>query len=259
VSLVHVKLEPVAGGAAEDPRLLELLCPEDHQRIAKLGFAPDRDRAATARAVARTELGRLLGVHPRHVPLLAPERTGGRAVVDGTDLGVSWAHSGGWIAVALAHGHPVGIDIEQVPERLPVRALERMGVRSLEEFVAREAVGKLSGGGLTGPWPPGVTVRWLEAPDGYLAGVAAPGAEWSIARLPTSDASDAPVLASAVAVGLWAVEPRPPALPLGAGPPIARTTRTRPSLSGASVGPRRTAPAGGPAGASSKRSTSASR
>jgi hypothetical protein len=212
---VYVKLEPVADGAAGDPGLLELLGPGDLERIGTLGFAADRDRAVTARAAARTELGRWLGVRPQAVPLVAPDVTGGRALVRGTNIAVSWAHSGAWVAVALARGVPVGIDIEKVPERTPVKALERMGVRSLEEFVAREAVGKLSGGGLAGPWPPGVTVRWPAAPEGYLLGVAAPGADWSVARIP-SGSDGPPALASAVAVGLWAIRPRVPGLPLAA-------------------------------------------
>lgn len=213
MTVVRVTLEPVAPGAAEDLRLLEWLGPGELELISTLGFAADRDRAVTARAAARMELGRRLGTHPRMVPLLGADARGVRATVAATDLTVSWSHSHDWVALAVAQGRAVGVDIERRPERLPVTALQRIGVQSLREFVAREAAGKVTGTGLGADWPAGVTARSLRAPDGYLAAVAALGDDWTVDQTPF-DALEPPASASAVATGVWDVEPLMSARPL---------------------------------------------
>jgi hypothetical protein len=202
VSPVLVRLVRVVPCAAEDPRLLARLGDEDWKTIASLGFEADRDRAVTARAAARLELGRRLGVRPRVVPLLARENA--QPVVRGTSIGVSWSHSGDWVALAFARDRPVGVDLELIPEELPARALALIGVRSLEEFVAREAAGKASGEGLAATWPTELNVRPFEAPAGYVGAVAAPGHYWSLQVEPWV-ADEPPTEASAQAIGLWDV------------------------------------------------------
>jgi hypothetical protein len=74
----------------------------------------------------------------------------------------------------------VGVDIERRPDIIPVKALRALGLESLEEFVAREAAGKVTGQGLGETWPAGVAVRPLLAPAGYVAAVAAPDGSMSI-------------------------------------------------------------------------------
>lgn len=202
MSVVHVQLVPVLPGAADDPVLVGRLADGEWERIRSLGFAADRDRVVTARAAVRQELGRRLGVQPRLVPLVAPGTTGGRPAVRGTTIGVSWAHSGDWVALALAVDRPVGVDIELVPARIPVEALRRVGIGSLPEFVAREAAGKATGDGLAVTWPAKASVRSFEAPAGYLGAVAAPGADWALDLRPWKQ-SDPPASASAAAIGLW--------------------------------------------------------
>jgi hypothetical protein len=202
VTVVDVQLVPVVPGAAEDPLLVGRLARAEREAVALLGFAADRDRAVTARAAARLELGRRLGLHPRAVPLLAPEATGGQPAVPGTTIGISWAHSGSWIALAFARGRPVGVDVEVLSERVPVKALARLGLGSLRDFVAREAAGKATGQGLGEAWPPGVSVRPFATPAGYLGAVAAPGFDWTV-RLHSPEAGDPPALASVTAAGLW--------------------------------------------------------
>jgi hypothetical protein len=174
---IEVWLVPVVPGAAADAGLVDLIGPADRDSISGLGMAADRDRAVTARVAARRALGRRLGLHPRDVPLV----TGGRPVVARADIGVSWSHSGGWLALALSVGGPVGVDIERVPQPVPAAALASIGMRTLGDFVAYEAAGKVFGGGLGEPWPADVTARPLTAPAGYLAAVAAPGDDWSVA------------------------------------------------------------------------------
>jgi hypothetical protein len=151
VTVVEVWLVPVSPGAAE---WLPLTGAEREQ-IASLGFADDRDRAATARVAARR---------------LAP-----------TGAHVNWSHSGAWVALAVAQDRPVGVDIERIPPEVPAGALALLGIGSLEEFVAREAAGKAVGAGLTAAPTAGVTVRRLHAPVGYAAAVAAPGDDWTVA------------------------------------------------------------------------------
>ncbi len=175
---VSAWLIAVRGGAGTDRGLLELLTMAERETVLRLGFAADRDRAVTARAAARLELGRRLGVPPACVPLV--RQAGGKPFVDGLGLGVSWSHSGSWIALALAEDRAVGVDIERIPERVPIDALVRFGVTSLADFVAREAAGKVTGQGLVGDSPPGVRAQVLHAPAGYLAAVAAPGADWCV-------------------------------------------------------------------------------
>ncbi|MGH9156636.1 MAG: 4'-phosphopantetheinyl transferase family protein [Acidimicrobiales bacterium] len=173
-NVVDVWLVPVAPGAAADPSVLALLGDGGADGLSCLGFAADRDRAVCARAAARVELGRRLGLEPAAVALVTPP--GRRPLVVGHHIGVSWSHSGAWVALAVADGRAVGVDIEQVPAPpVPPDALAAVGARSLEEFVAREAAGKAAGQGLALGWPEGVSTRPLPAPPGYVAAVAACG------------------------------------------------------------------------------------
>ncbi|MEO6121990.1 MAG: hypothetical protein ABIW46_09050 [Acidimicrobiales bacterium] len=173
-SVVEVWLVAVTPGAAADPSVLAQLGPGEVEDLSSLGFAADRDRAVCARVAARVELGRRLGLDPAAVPLLT--RSGRPPAVAGHDVGVSWSHSGAWVALAVGQGRAVGVDIEQVPAQpVPPDALAAVGAGSLEEFVALEAAGKAAGRGLAGEWPEGVTARPLRAPPGYVAAVAAYG------------------------------------------------------------------------------------
>jgi hypothetical protein len=201
VTVVDVQLVPVVAGAAQDPATLAQLSRADREDACQLGFAADRDRAVTARAAARLELGRRLGLRPPAVPLLVAEETRGRPVVLGSRLGVSWAHSGAWVALAFARDCDVGVDLEQIPERLPLRALAAVGACSLEEFVALEAVGKVTGEGLGARRHAGAEARPFEAPEGYVGAVAASGDDWSLRVVPPW--STPPARASAAAIGLW--------------------------------------------------------
>ncbi len=202
MTVIDVHVVPVMLGSADDPVLVSRLGDEELKAVRSLGFAADRDRAVTARAAARLELGRRLGVHPRLVPLLAPEVTGGRPNVAGTKIEISWSHSGAWVALALATGRPVGVDIEAIPERVPVKALAMIGLRSIDDFVAREAAGKATGEGLSESRPRNICVRRFEAPGGYLGAVAAPGYDWAI-DVKSFEVREPPAEASANAVGVW--------------------------------------------------------
>jgi 4'-phosphopantetheinyl transferase len=174
MTTVDVWLLPVDPGAADNPELLACLHHRERERIAGIGLADDRDRAVTGRAAARVEIGRRLDLPPAAVPLTDH----GPPAVDGCTIGVSWAHSGSWVALALCEGRLVGVDVERVPERLDARGLAEIGVASLEEFVGLEAASKATRCAYGGRWPPRVAVRRLAAPRGYVAAVAAFGDDW---------------------------------------------------------------------------------
>ena len=106
-------LLPVVRGAADAPEFVAVVGPDDTEKISRLGLPRDRDRAVSARVAARTEIGRRLGIPAADVPLVGDDR---RWIAD-SDVTVSWSHSGDWIALAIAHDLPVGIDIEQVPDQ----------------------------------------------------------------------------------------------------------------------------------------------
>ena len=167
---------PVIDGAADAAAFVAVIGDDDVEKVSRLGMARDRDRAVSARVAARMIVGRRLGMCAADVALIGD---GNRRIAD-TDLNVSWSHSGDWIALAIAEHLPVGIDIEQVPDRLDLAALADIGVASLPEFVALEAASKATGCVYAPEWPPDITVRRLAAPPRYVAAIAAPGDEWTV-------------------------------------------------------------------------------
>jgi len=175
-AIVDAWLFPVVRGASDNPSWFEVLGPQELARVRRLGRQADRDRAVCARLAARIEVGCRLGINAADVRL--DDR--GPPAVDGTYVTVSWSHSGNWIALALGSDRSVGIDIEQVPAHLDLRALEELDVHSLAEFVALEAASKATACEHDGAWPPGVAVRRLSAPDGYVAAAAARGEDWRV-------------------------------------------------------------------------------
>jgi hypothetical protein len=175
---IDVAFVRVESGAATDPMTMADLAPTEHKLLHRLGMAADRDRRATAYCATRRELGHRLGVHPSRVPLAVSPS--GQPIILATRVGVSWSHSGRWVALAIAHNGAVGVDIERRPRETPMRALRMLGLASIEEFVAREAAGKATGEGLGECFPDGVVAEPLRAPDGYVAAVAALGGPVSI-------------------------------------------------------------------------------
>ncbi|WP_150240898.1 4'-phosphopantetheinyl transferase family protein [Nocardiopsis quinghaiensis] len=138
-----MKLDPVplatevwwARTSAADDRLLRLLDEEELARNARFRHQADRDRHLLGRAVIRLLLAERAECPPEKVTFALrcrsceeKERTGAG---DGTDARqephgkphptgpaegweVSVSHSGEWVALALASGVPVGVDVERV-------------------------------------------------------------------------------------------------------------------------------------------------
>ncbi|MYT75250.1 MULTISPECIES: 4-phosphopantetheinyl transferase [unclassified Streptomyces] len=162
-----------------------------------LRAAADPDDRAVAAALPRRRTAEFLAGRAllRHLlRLTVPERAStpiradakGRPVLDGDpDTGISVSHDGPAIAVAVARGRRVGVDVQlpvtDVPDSLLRRCLgrhtedvmplceRRRGVELAWVWTAQEACVKAAGTGLAGsPWsiniPPGSRAgRW----DGY--------------------------------------------------------------------------------------------
>jgi 4'-phosphopantetheinyl transferase len=100
---------------------LALLSDGERDRYAALRSDEDRARFATARLIARTALARRVGITPDAVDLDATcPRCGAQhakpvagGVAAGLELSIS--HSGERVAVAIAEGAQVGLDVEGQP------------------------------------------------------------------------------------------------------------------------------------------------
>ena len=120
---VHVDLVPTddARALAKRGQYLELLSPEEHQRMARFVFERDRVRFLLTRALVRTTLSRYAAVAPADWHFVAnahgrPEILDRPAGVP--DLRFNLSHTDGLIACAVTIGREVGIDIEHVGRRL---------------------------------------------------------------------------------------------------------------------------------------------
>jgi 4'-phosphopantetheinyl transferase len=96
-----------------------LLDDSDRQRRARLSLVADRQRTTAAWAVARLLLGAATGVPPDrlHVDRTCPgcgAQHGKPRLPGAPDLHVSVSHAGGCVAVAVARGAAVGVDVEAV-------------------------------------------------------------------------------------------------------------------------------------------------
>jgi 4'-phosphopantetheinyl transferase len=160
---IEVAVVPV--GAAEIGGLWEVLDAEERARADRYRVEDDRRRSIVARGTVRTLLGRRLGREPRDLGFV--EGPQGKPALIGGELEFNVSHSGDRVAIAIAEGGPVGIDIEVEQPRTtdlvvlarryfsPVEALavENAADGAIPLFftiwTAKEAVIKAVGGGLS--------------------------------------------------------------------------------------------------------------
>ncbi|MBJ7452036.1 MAG: 4'-phosphopantetheinyl transferase superfamily protein, partial [Blastococcus sp.] len=171
-----------------------LLDEAELRRCSRLRTAGDRQRTTAGVALARL----LLGVHAgRPAERLRIDRScprcgaphGKPCLPEVPDLHFSVSHSGGWVAVAVRRGAPVGVDVEQVgawtvdelhdlarvvlaPEERAVLSRTPPGARAAAfatYWTRKEAAVKATGTGLLAPLPelvvtppatPPRVVRW---------------------------------------------------------------------------------------------------
>ena len=189
-----------------------VLSQPERARMMKYVHSADRRRFLSAWSLARIVLGDHLGVAPSQVPIFR------RCLVCGSlehgkphlaadaHLEFSLSHAGDRVAIALAWGTPVGIDVEETTRSIDDGAHQVLsadeplttGFGLLRCWVRKEAVSKATGYGLNIPmrdysvsaaWQPARLLSWpadaelvgkltlldLAAEPGYVAAVAAIG------------------------------------------------------------------------------------
>jgi 4'-phosphopantetheinyl transferase len=192
--------------------LANLLTIPERVRADRYRFSDDRRRSIVARAAARRLLGRYLGSDPAR--LIIDEEEFGKPVLREREIEFNASHSGDLIALAIARGTPVGVDVERRRPLTDTLALARryfsaeelaivQGAADAGEaffaiWTAKEAIVKASGKGIGTSDLQGFTVPfrdpqlrlvidgWSVAAidpdrDGYYAAVAAREGKWSIA------------------------------------------------------------------------------
>jgi 4'-phosphopantetheinyl transferase len=137
VSIDTVRVWLVDARAAEHAALAALLDEEERRRLARLRREEARRRFVAAHGTARVIIGRQLAVPPARLrwrrgrhgkPELAEPRTA---------LQVNLSHSGDLVAVAVSDHRPVGVDIQQLVDRLdPARLADRFFPEPEARYVA---------------------------------------------------------------------------------------------------------------------------
>jgi 4'-phosphopantetheinyl transferase len=158
-----------------------LLDEAERARLGRFRRPEDAARFLAAHALARVVVGRALDIAPATVGFTArcPHCGGPHGkptVADAPGLQLSWSHSGGWVVAAVAHGAPVGVDVERLRPLTDIDALaarvrspaERAGAGEeggdslLRVWTRKEALLKASGDGLGVP----MADLTLTPPDG---------------------------------------------------------------------------------------------
>lgn len=206
--LALVDVEDPGAEALDDPQFLS---PEEMSRARRFRGEELSRRYRRAHAALRILLARELGCEPAAVPIVTPG--GGKPRLRQTDVRFNLSHSGSLVAVALARGREVGIDVEvcgrelgdvvdlagrvgHANETLALAAIDGRGRDDafLRLWTMREALLKALGTGLIGAptsidtspvlhgvrsieWN-GWSVKAVPAPAGCFVAVAAEGAGW---------------------------------------------------------------------------------
>jgi 4'-phosphopantetheinyl transferase len=203
------------------PRAESILSHDERERAERLISEEHRHRSMAAHAMLRVILSRYCGASPHQ---LAIRRTsGGKPVLsDYPSIQFNLTHSHGRALIAVARDREVGVDLEQVRREVDVVRLARRFLserdltfieqgdpaqrheRFLKAWVAREAVFKTDGRGMTFPlhrdyleltgdgtkgWLVlGDTasdekrrpVQFLALDSGWIGAVAAEGTDWTV-------------------------------------------------------------------------------
>ncbi|SRR5579883_1263902 len=160
-----------------------VLAPEEEKRAARLQRELDRVRWSRA----RTALRQILSSRLQCGPLDFRFETGahGKPFIEGGPH-FNLSHAGQWAAIAVSSRAEVGIDIEQLRERVDIaKLLGRLGEKDLpdsqaalfQRWARREAASKTTGGALFHAVDARVRIRDLGAPEGYAAAIGMLGLE----------------------------------------------------------------------------------
>lgn len=192
-------------------RLQRQLSAAELERVRRFRRPADQRRQLLARGLVREALGGLAGIDPSELEF-GTESRGKPHLISPANLGVNFnlSHSGEWVALVVAHGTPVGVDIEAPDPTHPMEAiaqryfgpLERASVlrttgsARISEFyriwTVREAYLKATGSGLSGAssrdllrsdgqlQDPQWQVWRLREPSGYQGALVARRGEWAV-------------------------------------------------------------------------------
>jgi 4'-phosphopantetheinyl transferase len=124
--VVQASVAETAVFAADRARVTQALAwmtPDERARFDRFRHDQDRMMFALGRAMARTLVGRTLGIAPG--AWRWREGPHGRPEIDSpaTDLHFNLSHSAGLVVCALARGRSVGVDVEHLDRRAPDRAI----------------------------------------------------------------------------------------------------------------------------------------
>ncbi len=124
---VHVWTATVTDLRPDLPALLGLLGDDERRRAEAHRTGAGRDRFIAAHGLCRTVLGDVLGRVAADLVIVAPPGRRPRVVEsDGGDVRFSLAHAGDVVAVALAIGVDIGVDVEEVaPHRMDLAVARR--------------------------------------------------------------------------------------------------------------------------------------
>jgi 4'-phosphopantetheinyl transferase len=214
---VVVGLAPIVGAGPLLPRLEAGLSSSDRDRADRFRQPADRARFVVARALLALLLREELDYRPAVLELALTDK-GRPHLADFPAVHFSISHAGDWVAVALAAGARVGVDVESLDRRLDLDPLaERIfdpadlaRFRALPDsdrtraffraWTGKEAVLKAKGLGLFGgvqeicvpledspatvPDPDPASPAWhltpLKVPGGHVGAAACDHADWQV-------------------------------------------------------------------------------
>src|SRR5882757_5221425 len=108
-----------------------VLIPEEQIRADRFKFEKDRVHWSRARSALRTTLALYLERPPLGFGFIYGEH--GKPALEGnTGLEFNISHSRGWAMIAVTRGVPVGIDLEEIREKVDIaKLLQRIGETEL--------------------------------------------------------------------------------------------------------------------------------
>lgn len=103
---------------------IALLSDDERDRASSFHFEADRARYVSTRSALRTLLGGYLGSAPHSVGLVTgPHGKPLLAETTHRDLHFNVSHASTLIVVAISHGSPIGVDVEEVITDIPYREM----------------------------------------------------------------------------------------------------------------------------------------
>jgi len=127
-----------------------LLSPYEATRAGRFRHALDHDTYTIAHAFWRVTIGVALGVDPARVNLArSPD---GQPLLPGTGLATSLSHSGTMVAIAIARGAAIGVDIEGYPQSTQLQDIASVLCSSREAEAMASLEGDARTRALLGLW-----------------------------------------------------------------------------------------------------------